>query len=215
MNDETASYDAHKPRWYHRTWLITPLTGVIALAIGYAVATTTQDVRSTQEYRAVAADRDAATEALGQAQQSMDETEQSLDQAIVEKAQLQLDKQELEGDIPERQAAVNKAEAAVKERERKVAARERAVLKREKAVGIVERQIARNTVSDGIYEVGVDIKAGTYKTKGGGTCYWETRNTADGDLTNNSLTAGPSIVTVDNGEFVEFSCDGAEWVLQR
>lgn len=214
MNDEIASYDAGKPRWYRRAWVIAPLAALIALALGYGAAAS-QDVRNTKEYRTVAAYRDATQEALEETQQSLDEARQSLDQAIGEKAQLELDKKKLEGDIPKRETAVKQAEAAVKKRERKVAARERAVLKREKVVGIVEKEIAANTVSDGIYEVGVDIKAGTYRKKGGSGCYYAILNSPDtSDIATNNLTDGPAIVTLSAGQYFDTTRCG-DWVLQR
>jgi hypothetical protein len=101
----------------------------------------------------------------------------------------------LKGDLPRREAAVKKAEGAVAKRETAVAvdrkavsARETAVAKREKAVGIVETTIQNNTVSDGVYQVGRDIKAGTYKTDGGSGCYYAVLGSANtNNIINNSF----------------------------
>lgn len=68
--------------------------------------------------------------------------------------------------------------------------------------------------SDGMYEVGVDIRAGRYRTNGGGEfCYWE----RDGDLrgglesiiANDNITGG-AIVQLDRGEFFKVS-GGCDW----
>ena len=51
---------------------------------------------------------------------------------------------------------------------------EAALTKREKKVGILEQTIKNNTVpGDGTFEVGKDMKAGTYKSPGpdGDQCY--------------------------------------------
>lgn len=90
--------------------------------------------------------------------------------------------------------------------------------KREKAVGIVETEVKNNTIpGDGTYEVGKDMKAGTYKTAGpdGSQCYSSVNGDANGtDIKSNNLSAGPSTVQVSNGEFFETSgCK--DWILQR
>jgi hypothetical protein len=78
------------------------------------------------------------------------------------------------------------------------------------------------SVSDGVYLVGTDIKAGTYKTAGPASndvldsCYWERAKDDSGDwqsiLANDNLT-GPGRVTVKRGEVVHFD-GGCEWVKQ-
>jgi hypothetical protein len=77
-------------------------------------------------------------------------------------------------------------------------------------------------LTKGTYEVGVDIKAGTYRTSGPDQadaypyCYWARSRDASGDMnsiTANGSTEGPSIVKVNKGEFftVHGSCN---WILQ-
>jgi hypothetical protein len=72
------------------------------------------------------------------------------------------------------------------------------------------------TTWDGIYEVGKDIKAGTYKTTGGAHCYYavlrDTKGGIDSIVTNNNIP-GAGIVTVNGGQFLELSgCE--KWVKQ-
>lgn len=214
MEDERASYDASKPRWYRRTWVVTVAAAAIALGVG-TTAGASGDVRKTTEYRSLATDRNNVQGQLDSAEERLTETKQSLDQMIEEKAQLQLDFAELERDIPKREAAVEKAEKSLAGREKKVAKREKQVAAREKAVGVIEREIEANTISDGVYEVGVDIKADTYRKKDGNGCYYAILSSSDtNDIASNNLTDGPAVVTLSSGQYFESTRCG-EWVLQR
>ena len=53
---------------------------------------------------------------------------------------------------------------------------------------------------DGIYQVGVDVKAGTYVSDApaSGNCYWERNNGGDGigSIIDNDNSAGRSVVTI-------------------
>ena len=75
------------------------------------------------------------------------------------------------------------------------------------------------TVSDGTYQVGVDMAAGRYKTSGppaGSTldmCYWERARNDSGQLDAiiaNEIVQGPGSVTVNKGEFATLS-GGCTW----
>ena len=63
-----------------------------------------------------------------------------------------------------------------------------------------------DTIGDGIHEVGVDVKAGQYKTSvpEGASCYWERSRDDSGDsIIANELQDGPArqSVTIKKGEF--------------
>ena len=63
-----------------------------------------------------------------------------------------------------------------------------------------------DTISDGIHEVGVDVKAGQYKTSvpEGALCYWERSRDDSGDsIIANEAQDGPArqSVTIKKGEF--------------
>ena len=75
------------------------------------------------------------------------------------------------------------------------------VKKPRKKVGIVETEIARNTISgEGIYQVGKDMKAGTYKTSGAEGCYYAILNSTNtSDIADNNNIDGPAFVTVNSG----------------
>ncbi len=98
-------------------------------------------------------------------------------------------------------AAAAKAAAGVKARVDALAAKEAAVLAREKAVGTAEAEAAANTFEgDGLYIVGDDIKPGTYKSDGGEGCYWE-RQSKGGEIIDNDLSNGSTVVTVRASDF--------------
>jgi hypothetical protein len=191
---------ATKTPWFKRTWVIAVGAGLLGIGIGAASAGA--DVKSTPEYEAVASDLSASEKELSEARAELSDT----------KAELT----EIAGDVPEREAAVEKAEADLGERDEKLSKAEAAVKQREKAVGLVEKEIRDNTIpGDGVFEVGVDMKAGAYKTAGAADCYYAVNGDANGnDIRSNNITSGPATVAVSAGEFFETRrCD--DWVLQR
>jgi hypothetical protein len=196
-----------KPAWYRRGWVIGVAAFLVGVTLGAASAGSA-DPTTTEEYQALS--------------QDLDDTRGQLASARDELASIQDELKDVVGDLPAREDAVKDAEAAVEKRESAVADAEakvrvagRAVARREKAVGLVETEIANNTVSDGIYEVGTDIKAGTYKTSGAPGCYYAVLSSPDTwDIVTNNNIDGPGILTVSDGQFLEISgC--ADWVLAR
>jgi len=189
-------------------WIGIVVGAFVLIGIGAAAGGTT-DPTTTAEYKAVAAERDQAKTDLAKAQSDL-----TAAQAEVES---------IAGDLPDREAAVAKAtkdldkrEADVSAAEQAARATEKALHKREVAVGIVEDEIAANTIGDGTYEVGKDIKAGTYKTEGAGGCYFAVNGDANGNnIISNNISDGQMIVTVSNGQFLELNCSNADWVLQH
>lgn len=68
------------------------------------------------------------------------------------------------------------------------------------------------TLGNGVYEVGVDVAPGQYKTDGPsgsmGMCYWARSNNDSGEfeaLITNGIVEGPGSLTINAGEFVEIS----------
>jgi hypothetical protein len=68
------------------------------------------------------------------------------------------------------------------------------------------------THGDGLYEVGNEIRAGTYKTSGGQDCYYaRLKSDNTNDIIANNITSGPQTVRVRSSDaFVEFS-GGCTW----
>lgn len=193
--------------------IVATTTTVAALGLGILTGSLLPDhPKQSAEYHALAAKLATTGDDKAKALAQVDSLHGQLDDLTGERDDLAAQI----GDLPEREKALKDAQAKLKRRERRVSRREHDVSRREKAVGIVETEIRRNTVHDGTYEVGVDIKAGTYKTDGNPGCYYAVLGSADtNDILNNNLGDGPMVVTVSDGQFLELSCSGAAWVLQR
>lgn len=197
-----------KPPWWKRTWVVAVAAGLLGIGIGGASAGSA-DVTTTPEYKSIAADLDQANADLDQAKDDLADTSAELE--------------EIAGDLPAREDAVEDAEAELEQsrakldkREKELERAEASVAKREKAVGVIEKEIEANTIpGDGVFEVGVDMKAGAYKTSGSTDCYYAVNGDANGnDIKSNNITSGPATVTVNSGEFFETQgC--ADWVLQH
>lgn len=63
-----------------------------------------------------------------------------------------------------------------------------------------------NSFGEGTYEVGVDIKPGTYRSPGGTGCYWARLAKNQQDIIDNNLSDGPSVFTVQESDgYVELN----------
>lgn len=71
----------------------------------------------------------------------------------------------------------------------------------------------RQSFGDGLWEVGVDVAAGKYKTDGGGSCYHAVLRSPDGfDIESNKIGSGPRTIVVKAGQYLETSRCGT-WTL--
>lgn len=204
-NAAAGAPDTAKQAWYRRGWVIGLAALLVGIIIGSAAAGgDTTDPKTSDEYKTVAGD--------------LKDTKSEL-------ASTKADLKDLAGNLPQREAQLKKnvksldaRQAQVKKDEAAVKAASAAVTRREKKVGVVEKTIKANTISgDGTYEVGKDMKAGTYRSDApsSGNCYYAVNSDANGNnIDSNNNSAGPSVVTVTNGKFFETSgCE--EWVLSR
>ena len=210
-----------------RRWPLALGFGVLGLLIGAgAVAAKDTAPTDTAEYRTLTSDKASALGELEDVKVKLKDANAHLgaksDEALkatadvtasnLRIARLHGTLAQLRRDIARREAAVKTAQDAVKAGEKNLTADAKAVTKREKAVGAVE---ADNTVTDGVYEVGVDMKAGTYKTRGAKACYYAVQRSADtSDIITNHIGDGQTTVSVSNGQYLRLDCRGAEWVLQ-
>ncbi|MFI0937955.1 hypothetical protein [Streptomyces sp. NPDC021020] len=72
----------------------------------------------------------------------------------------------------------------------------------------------KTSMGDGMYKVGTDIAAGTYKAKGGESCYWERTKDAlhdvDSILANDNVT-GQAVVTITAKDAYFKTADCGTW----
>jgi hypothetical protein len=122
-------------------------------------------------------------------------------------------------EIADREAELSEREADLDERAEEVSAQEAELDERADAVSAQEAEHEEGTIpGSGVFLVGDDIKAGTYRGDGSdGTCYWarlsDTSGELDGIITN-ELPDGPTVVTIAESD-VAFETSGcADWVLQ-
>ena len=117
--------------------------------------------------------------------------------------------------VDAREASLDEKERAITESNNQLLSDKSDLAEREKAVGIAEKKKAANTIeSDGVYEVGPDMKAGRYKTSGGSSCYFAVLRSSDStDISTNGLPNGQAYVTVNKGQYFETRGCG-EWVRQ-
>ena len=184
--------------FYKKKWFVGVVAGFIGIGIGIgAVGASSAAVEDTPEYKAIASDlKDATSE-----NESLTDELAPMQDAVDE--------------IDARAAALDDTEADLVDREKSVKTDAKAVAKREKKVGIVEKDNEAKTISgEGMYEVGEDIKAGTYKTKGSSGCYYAVLNSTDNfDIATNGNIDGPGAATVSNGQYFSLSGCG-DWVRQ-
>lgn len=121
---------------------------------------------------------------------------------------------ERDAEIEAEREAIASREAAVKSREAAVKSKEAEVRKRERAVTKQEKDEERNTISEGTWAVGSDVRPGTYRAKKpvAASCYWEITSDANGnDIVANDIPGGGRpTVTLSEGQY--FSTNGCgEW----
>ncbi|MGJ9402411.1 hypothetical protein [Arthrobacter sp. KK5.5] len=120
-----------------------------------------------------------------------------------------------ESTIAEFKAEQKTAAEKLLEREKVVAAAEKQLKSDQKEFDGAVADREANTIGSGLYEVGVDVKAGKYKTTGPNGdnpvgCYyaWLSSSEADADIVDNNIVRGQAVVTLRNGQFFEIgSCD--------
>lgn len=173
--------------WFKNAWLIAGGVGVVALLAGIGIGVA--------------------------AQQAPEDSPQYV--ALDGKYEEALEKTKRVDEVDAREKELDARESALDAQASDLESTEADLTAREKAVGIKEQEIIDNTISgDGIYRVGVDIKAGRYKTAGNSTCYYAVlSSTSTNDILENGNPRGAAYVTVRNGQYLQLAlCE--DWVLQ-
>jgi outer membrane murein-binding lipoprotein Lpp len=127
-----------------------------------------------------------------------------------EKDQLEKDKTHLKAQLSSAQDQVDRLETEqdqTAQKEARLNAREASLDKRAQKITASEQTIEQNTITDGIWQVGKDFEAGTYRAPGGGSCYWALLNSANTqDIVNNGGFGPNQTLTIDSAWFETSDC---------
>jgi hypothetical protein len=100
-------------------------------------------------------------------------------------------------------------EAEYAQRQEQLAERSRELDEREAAIARAEEIAKKSTFGNGVYDVGVDVVAGTYAAAGGPGCYWELNGGVGGqDLIDNHFQGGEGQVLATLSDGQRFSTNG-------
>lgn len=182
---------AERPKGYRRHGAQIALTAFVAFFLGAAVA---PGAGGEEE---AAAPIEAVTETIT-------ETVTEPAEVITEEAE--------PADLAERRAALDEQEATLAEREAALAEHEADLEGREAAASQAEELEARSTIGSGVWLVGSEIEPATYRTEGGGSCYWARLSGTGGELGDiiaNGLPEGPGTVTIAPSD-VAFETSGCD-----
>jgi len=159
--------------------------GLLGLLIGCSAAGGDDD-----EVAAVTADRDQLQSSVEQLQRNLEGANTARDAA--------------EDRVTEVEAGLAEAQTLLDEAEQQLTDRETAVAEREAAVTATEEAVEASTIpGDGVFVVGDDVAAGSYRTEGGSFgCYYAFLDGlgADADIISNELSDGPLRVELKDGD---------------
>lgn len=198
-----AGTKAASAQFYTKKWFIGVVAAVIGIGIGAASAGSA-DPKGSDEYKTISSELEDSKSELNRTKGDLADSEKAASQV---------------NQVADREAALESREADVAAAEAKVKQDAAKVLKREKAVGIVEQDIEANTIGNGVYEVGVDMKPGRYKTAGPTDSdvpfcsYRVSSDEAGEDIITIENVQGPGIVSLAKGQFF-FSQLCKDWTLQ-
>jgi hypothetical protein len=120
-----------------------------------------------------------------------------------EVAQLEADLSSAEGELAEASGEAGRVAA----KQARLAQREKRLDQRAKKLTTSEEAAESSTIEDGIWEVGVDIEPGTYRSEGGAGCYWALLGSADtSDIVNNGGFGPNQTLTIDSAWFETSDC---------
>ncbi|SEE37094.1 hypothetical protein [Jiangella alba] len=178
--------------------------GVLLLAAAFSAGWGIRDGRAGERESELRAEAAGLAAEGRRAEARADELESSL-----EETQVQRD------DLKQRLDAAEQANTDLAERSAALDQREAELDQRQTAIDEVEAGIEANTVTDGVWTVGLDIAAGTYRaTDVSSSCYWAVlRSGSNGDdiIANDLPSGGNPQVTVEDGhDFETVRC--GEWV---
>lgn len=183
-------------RWLQRRFSL-PLWAIIVVALvalGVGVGAGAAGGVQQSKYDAAVAD-------LGEARQEVTDLKGEVADAKADaKAAEREASEKIEAEFASKNAALDDREGKLNEREQQLSVAE-AAKKKDSIDG------------PGLYEVGVDINPGKWKTDGGsGSCYYAKLRSSDtSDIIDNNNVDGPAVVTLAAGQYFEVGSRCGPW----
>ncbi|MBB5790741.1 hypothetical protein [Jiangella mangrovi] len=180
------------------------MIGLLLLAAAFAAGWGVREGRASDQQAAMEAEAAELVADGRQAEARADQLETDLGETQVQRDDLKrrLDEAEQANtDLEERSAALDQRESELDQRQT--------------AIEETEAGIEANTVTDGVWTVGVDIAPGTYRaTDVSDSCYWAILRTGTNgdDIVSNDLPSGgnPQVTVEEGHDFETVRC--GEWV---
>ena len=181
-------------------WLVPVIAGALGMALGAGVTGVVAEAtigKWSAKVDTVTAERDHFRTSFATATEERDDALATVNGVADREAALETRAEELED------ARVELMDIATE------------LEKREKAVGIAEKKAAETSITEGVWLVGEDIKAGRYRTVDpvdSGSCYWKIHK--GGDIIDNEIVTGgrPTVTLKDGQEFTTQRC--GTWAKQ-
>ena len=195
-NQEQGQPEHPERRWWSRRRFLVPLALAIGMLIGVPLgAASTQSELDDKEAELDAARtaEETAQAEIAELEEALSDTRDDLDDAIARADEAE------EIARADARATIRKAQAELREVRDDLDARAEELDVREAEIREDEEIAAKSEFGDGVYEVGVDIIAGTYKTAGTPSCYWEKAPLTGTSIIDNDLPGGPSTVAIEEG----------------
>lgn len=204
-----------------RRWLAPVCAAVIAGVLGIfagVALSPAPDPEQTPAYLTLAEERAQLADERDQLQDERDGLADELADVRASQDDLIAEVEQREADTDERESALDERETGLDERSASLDEREAGLDEREAELEEAEEEARANTISDGDWTVGSDIRPGTYRTTEtvSGFCYWaiyRSGTNQDVIINNDIVTGGRPTVTLREGQDFETS-DCGEWRRQ-
>ncbi len=201
--------------WILRHWAISLLvTLVVGAGVGGGAATSTSKEPQLKDELAL-----LRTE-LVENEQDLEAAEDAAVSAKLEGAALEddvaalqdrLSKIDVEWDeLQAERAELSDLRATLRARAERIAQTTQRVNELEAKLSAELHRVKNSTISEGTWQIGVDIEPGTYRARGGSLCYWAILNSLDNfDIANNGGFTANQTVQLTSGWFESRDC--GEW----
>jgi hypothetical protein len=201
--------------WILRHWVISLVAAFVAGAgVGGGTATSTSKEPQLRQSLAAARAELASTEGdLEEALRDADDarSEGEVLEAEVEAMGDRLANLDAEWDrLDERTGELAELRATLVSREKRVAETTKRVNELEAKLRAELHRVQNSTITEGTWQIGVDIEPGVYRARGGASCYWAILNSLDNfDIANNGGFTPNQTVQLTSGWFESSDC--GEW----